>query len=253
MVCAKISTKVNMKNESNNYFFGKGKKQIISFSGGKDSTAMLFKMIELNYKIDDIVFVDTGLELPEMYEYIKKVEIYIDRKITILKSEHSWDWHFYKIKKKGNRKGQIYGYPYTIGAWCTDRLKLVPLNNYFKKQGKHIRYIGIAKDEQKRKDRLKNNEIAFLYEIGMTEKDAYNYLISLNMLNPLYLKFNRLGCYNCIKQPLKSLKVIYEDYPKLWNKMKLQEIDSPSSFKPNKSLIDIENKFKKQDTQYKCF
>ena len=49
----------------------KGKvKHIISFSGGKDSTAMLLKMIELNYTIDDIVFVDTGLELPEMYLYI---------------------------------------------------------------------------------------------------------------------------------------------------------------------------------------
>lgn len=242
-----------MKKKDNNYFFGEGKKQIVSFSGGKDSTAMLLKMIELNYKIDDIVFVDTGLELPEMYEYIKNVEKYINRKITIIKPEHDWAWHFYRIKKKGKRKGQIYGYPFTIGAWCTDRLKLVPLKNYFKKQGEYVCYIGIAYDEQTRKDRLKKNEIAFLYEIGMTEKNCLDYLKEKNLLNPLYKKFDRLGCFNCVKQPLKSLKIIYEDYNELWEQMKLQELDSPNSFKPNKTLIDIENKFKRQGTQYKCF
>ena len=185
------------------------------------------------------------------YIYIKKVEKYINRKITVLTPDKTWTEFFYTRKKKGKRIGQIYGYPFTIGAWCNDRLKMRPLNKYFKKQGEHIRYIGIALDEPKRVARLKDNEVPFLHRIGMTEKDAYNYLEEKGMLNPLYKKFNRLGCYNCIKQPLKSLKVIYTDYPKLWDKMKLQEIDSPNTFKPNKTLIDIENKFKLENLQSK--
>lgn len=41
-------------------------KKIVMFSGGKDSTAMLIKMIEEGQKIDKIVFADTMLEFPEM-------------------------------------------------------------------------------------------------------------------------------------------------------------------------------------------
>ena len=48
-------------------------KHIVSFSGGKDSTAMLLRMVEENMQIDDIVFCDTGKEFPQMYEHIKKV------------------------------------------------------------------------------------------------------------------------------------------------------------------------------------
>jgi len=41
-------------------------KHIVAFSGGKDSTAMLLRMIELKKPIDVILFADTGLEYPEM-------------------------------------------------------------------------------------------------------------------------------------------------------------------------------------------
>ena len=62
-------------------------KNIVSFSGGKDSTAMLLRMIELDYKIDKIVFADTGFEFPELYDYIKRVEDHIGGKVIILKPE----------------------------------------------------------------------------------------------------------------------------------------------------------------------
>ena len=47
---------------------------VVSFSGGKDSTAMLLKMIEEKIPIDCILFCDTGLEFPQMYEHIDKIE-----------------------------------------------------------------------------------------------------------------------------------------------------------------------------------
>ena len=56
-------------------------KHIVSWSGGKDSTAMLLRMLELNYKIDEIIFVDIrfdeniGGELPEMYKYIELITL----------------------------------------------------------------------------------------------------------------------------------------------------------------------------------
>ena len=57
---------------------------VISFSGGKDSTAMVIEMLERNEKIHSIVFVDTGFEFPEMYSHIDKFEKYIGIKIERL-------------------------------------------------------------------------------------------------------------------------------------------------------------------------
>ncbi len=37
-------------------------KHMVQFSGGKDSTAMLKKMIEQKWDIDEVVFFDTGWE-----------------------------------------------------------------------------------------------------------------------------------------------------------------------------------------------
>lgn len=75
-------------------------KHIVSFSGGKDSTAMLLRMVEENMQIDDIVFCDTGKEFPQMYEHIKKVEKYIKRPITIIKSDKSFDYYMFEHEKQ---------------------------------------------------------------------------------------------------------------------------------------------------------
>ena len=50
---------------------------IVQFSGGKDSTAMLLMMLDKNMPIDDIIFCDTGKEFPQTYEHIEKVNKYI--------------------------------------------------------------------------------------------------------------------------------------------------------------------------------
>lgn len=50
---------------------------VVQFSGGKDSTAMLLMMLEKNMPIDDIIFCDTGNEFPQVYEHIEKVNKYI--------------------------------------------------------------------------------------------------------------------------------------------------------------------------------
>ena len=49
-------------------------KNIVSFSGGKDSTAMLLIMVEQGIPIDEIVFCDTEKEFPQMYDHIQKVQ-----------------------------------------------------------------------------------------------------------------------------------------------------------------------------------
>ena len=73
---------------------------IVSFSGGKDSTAMLLMMLEKGIPIDDIVFCDTGMEFPEMYNHISKVEKYIKRKVTVLKRAETYQYFLGEHKKE---------------------------------------------------------------------------------------------------------------------------------------------------------
>ena len=83
-------------------------KHIVSFSGGKDSTAMLLRMIELNYPIDEIVFADTTFEFPELYTYIKRVEKHIGRKITILSPDPELFKKWFYGKYFENAKGETF-------------------------------------------------------------------------------------------------------------------------------------------------
>lgn len=217
---------------------------LISVSGGKDSTAMLLRMIEKKIRIDRIFFVDTGLELPETYDFIIKLNNYciekINKKITILKDYKDWDYYFYKIHLKGNNKGKIRGFPYIINpCWyqrdCKNRL-------LSKHTGKHdISFIGFAKGEEKRISKVNKNMNYPLIEWGMTESDCMNYCRERNMLNPLYNKygFKRIGCWLCPYQPKRDLLVIKEHYPKLWSKLLKYESDSPHGFKPNFKLEEL--------------
>ncbi len=45
-------------------------KKIASLSGGKDSVAMVLKLIELNYQLDEVVTFDTLWEFESVYNVI---------------------------------------------------------------------------------------------------------------------------------------------------------------------------------------
>ena len=100
-------------------------KHIVQFSGGKDSTCMLLMMLEKEMPVDEIIFCDTGMEFPQMYEHIDKVEHYIGRKVTRLKAEHSFEWYmFEKPRTKGKWQDLCgYGWARMWQRWCTRVLK----------------------------------------------------------------------------------------------------------------------------------
>lgn len=228
-------------------------KHIVSWSGGKDSSAMLIRMVEEGMPIDDIVFIKVmatptlGAELPEMYEYIDKMERYIKRKITVIRSEFDFDTVFHQTYVKGKRVGNIYGFPFMVGAWCNNRLKMRAIKQQYKTYGEHIRYLGLAADEPKRIDRLEPFCRAPLAEWGMTEQNCIEFLERRNMMNPLYHKFRRLGCWFCVKQSLDSLRVLRRDYPKYWAMLLQWDKESPNSFRPNSTVADLERRFSLED------
>ena len=135
-------------------------------------------------------------------------------------------------------------------------LKKQVISQYLSKYKEVIEYHGIALDEAHRAD--KNNDgrnIKYpLIEWQMTEKQALEYCYSKGFdWNGLYEKFDRVSCYLCPLQRLGELKVIYKDYPHLWQKMK--ELDFRSirqfgrKFRSDYSIQELEERFCREDAQ----
>lgn len=231
-------------------------KKIVSFSGGKDSTAMLLMMIERGMQIDEIYFCDTTLEFPELYEYINKIEDYIKIPIQKLHPEKSFDSWFYGKITRGRLKGRRRGFPYSCNpCWWNREAKYKLLD---KAHGENNTvFIGIAKDEEKRTKAKQYQKEHLCYrfplvEWGITEKECFDYLSEKGFPHPLS-NFKRNGCWLCHKQSLDSLKELYFNYPELWKKLKAYEKDSPHGFRPDYSVEDLENKFKKETESKKCW
>lgn len=157
----------------------------VSLSGGKDSTAMLLLMIERGMPIDVVLTADTGMEFPEMYEHLAKVDDYLFRErdlhITTLRHPKGFEWMMFEEPKQ--RKSSIenrarYGVPpYGNGwpgirvRWCTGQLKTHLVNkevNRLKADKAALHYVGVAADEAKRC----KNDIYPLVMWGITEADA---------------------------------------------------------------------------------
>ena len=232
-------------------------KYVASLSFGKDSMAMLIKIKELGLPLDEVIYVDimfdddTSGETPEMASFITKAEKILKEKfnveVTHLRGV-TFKEQFYKIKQRGKHVGDNYGFPYTIGAWCNDRLKLQPIKEYMRKQKEQvIQYVGIAYDEPERYERLNHEtHIAPLYDLKITEKEAMEICEKYDLLSPIY-KTSFRGCWFCPKQRLSQLKWLYREHNDLWNILKDMEKDSLNTFRPNTTLKDLEERFKNDE------
>ena len=233
-------------------------KYVASLSFGKDSMAMLIKIKELGLPLDEVIYVDimfdddTSGETPEMASFITKAEKILKEKfnveVTHLRGV-TFKEQFYKIKQRGKHVGDNYGFPYTIGAWCNDRLKMQPIKEYMRKQKEQIiQYVGIAYDEPERYERLNHEtHIAPLYDLKITEKEAMEICEKYDLLSPIYKTSFRGGCWFCPKQRLSQLKWLYQEHNDLWNTLRDMEKDSFNTFRPNTTLKDLEERFKNDE------
>lgn len=161
---------------------------VVSFSGGKDSTAMLLHMLETGMQVDEIIFCDTGAEFPQMYEHVAKVEKYIGRPITRLCRENSFEWMLLRHTKKNGAVG--YSFPDFRNRWCTAYFKRDHIKKYLSKKAagrEIIQYVGIAADEEKRLKQVEGKRYP-LAEWGWTEADALQYCYSKGFDWGAYIK-----------------------------------------------------------------
>lgn len=223
-------------------------KSIVSFSGGKDSTAMLLRLLEENIQVDEIIYCDTYKEFPQMYEHIEKVRKYIkdkyNKEITILKSKYTFDYYMFEhVKTRGKNKGEK-GYSWAGSGirWCTYLLKTSIVNKYLRKYENEelIQYIGIAYDEPKRvKDKCYP-----LINWKMTEADCLQFCYDRGFFwGGLYEYFDRVSCWCCPLQKLEELRILREYFPNLWNELKDMDKKTYRKFRADYSVEELETKF----------
>jgi 3'-phosphoadenosine 5'-phosphosulfate sulfotransferase (PAPS reductase)/FAD synthetase len=230
-------------------------KFVASVSFGKDSLAMLLKVIEEGLPLDEVVFYDTGAEFNCIYEIRDKVvkELLEPRgiKFTELKPKTSFFETMFNKEVK-HRDGTISkGYSWCGGPcrWGTSQ-KTQAINKYLKCA---TVYVGIAYDEPKRIERAKQKgQMLPLVDYGMTESDClkYCYEKGFDWVEgdvKLYDILDRVSCWCCANKNNKELKAYYKYLPTYWNKLKELQQKTDRPFKNGKSIFDIEKKLKEAD------
>lgn len=234
--------------------------RVCSFSGGKDSTAMLLRLLEEGVPIDVILFCDTGLEFPALYDHIRKVEQDIGREITTVKCPDDFEYLFARKpinRKPRSRNAQKYGMDrdgYSWAGpklrWCTEVLKNLPREQYLRRlrdDYEVLEYVGIAADETKRISRECNQRPDVrlpLVEWGMTEADCLAYCKERGYdWGGLYDKMRRVSCWCCPLQSLADLRILYRDFPDLWEQLKRWDAMTWRSFKSDYTVLQLEQRF----------
>lgn len=233
---------------------------VISLSGGKDSTAMLLSMIERGIQIDTILFCDTGLEFPAMYDHLDKLERDIGMPITKVRCEQTYEYLMFDhiVRRKADtafseKHGHIhngYGWAGPRMRWCTTKLKDGPRDRFLrslKKQYDVYEYVGIAADEGYRLERSRNKNKHHehpLVDWGMTEADCLRYCYERGYdWDGLYEYFKRVSCWCCPLQSLAELRQLYRHFPELWSQLKDWDKRTWRKFRADYSVEELEIRF----------
>lgn len=221
-------------------------RHIIPISG-KDSlaTALFMKAKEPNIDFE-YMFNPTGAELPEVFEWIRKVELYLKRTI-------------YFIGEDLEKIIEGYGYflPSRINRYCTKESKIQPMETFLGKSPSFV-YYGIRSDEDrmgyKNYGKANITPVYPLKEAGIDLKGVYAIVHAAGLKPPtffwqrlyervkeiagtaiveklsefekdvLFSWRTRANCYFCFNQRKYEWAGLLEHHPLLFERAKKMEV-----------------------------
>ena len=192
-----------MKTESQGSF--------ISWGAGVNSTAIiaLYLLGQLEGELPEVVFADTGGELPESYTYIEQVKSIITAKgwkVTILRPT----WPHERLYNRRCRGKSLYDFLWDVKTvpgmkwrFCTSDYKIRPLKKYAAGRAK---MIGICADELKR---MKEDAI---YPVrDYTRQECYDLVVESGLPPP-----HKTGCWFCPFQRKQQWIDLHDNHHDLW-------------------------------------
>lgn len=194
-------------------------RHLLGLSGGKDSSALAVYMRDRVPEME-YFFSDTGKELPETYEFLDRLEVFLGKPIARLNMESD---------PSENRDFDhwltLYGglLPSSQVRWCTINLKIRPFEEYVG-EDKAYNYIAIRADEDRvgykplKTAALRNIEPKYPFkEDSITKEDVYRILEESGVGLPDYYKWRtRSGCYFCFFQRKSEWVGLLEQHPDLF-------------------------------------
>jgi cysteine desulfurase/selenocysteine lyase len=183
----------------------------VSFSGGKDSTAILH--LARKAGVTKAFFIDTGIEFPETVEFVKSEGVEIIQKAG----------DFWQAVEKTGPPGKDH-------RWCCKLLKLHPLKIYLSGIGPCVTVQGNRWYESWNRANLdetsQNPANPLQLNISPIRSwralEVYLYLWwQKAAVNPLYEKgLERIGCYLCpaiLESEHEEIKVLHPEYARRWD------------------------------------
>lgn len=221
-------------------------RHVLGISGGKDSAALAIYMRDHHPELSiDYFFTDTGEELPEVHEFLGKLEGYLGKPIARLNPGR--DFRFWL-----RQYNHFLPSPQT--RWCTRMLKLRPFEEWVKPWlaagDKVTSYVAIRSDEDYREGYSSKAANLFVKlpfrEAGIDKAGVIDILENSGVGYPKYYEWrSRSGCTFCFFQQKIEWVRLRERHPEAYEAAKALEKDalehgSPFTWSKGESLSDME-------------
>lgn len=221
-------------------------RHVLGISGGKDSAALAVYMRDRHPELDiEYFFTDTGEELPEVHEFLGKLEGYLGK--TIARLNPGRDFRFW-LRQYNN----FLPNPQT--RWCTRMLKLKPFEEWVRPMlaagEKVTSYVAIRADEDYREGystKAENLIVKLPFrQAGIDKAGVIDILENSGVGYPKYYEWrSRSGCTFCFFQQKIEWVRLKERHPDAYEAAKALEktaLDngSPFTWSKDESLTEME-------------
>lgn len=221
-------------------------RHVLGISGGKDSAALAIYMRDHHPELNiEYFFTDTGEELPEVHEFLGKLEGYLGK--TIARLNPGRDFKFWL-----RQYNHFLPSPQT--RWCTRMLKLKPFEEWIKPwlaAGDQVTsYVAIRADEDYREGYSSKADNLFVElpfrEAGIDKAGVIDILENSGVGYPKYYEWrSRSGCTFCFFQQKIEWLRLRERHPEAFEAAKALEKDaldhgSPFTWSKGESLGELE-------------
>ena len=225
---------------------GVAERHVLGLSGGRDSAALAVYMRQHHPEIDvEYFFTDTGKELPEVYEYLGRLEGFLGKTILRLNPDRNFDFW---LKQYNDYL------PSPQARWCTRQLKLRPFEQWIRPilgQGVTVySYVAIRSDEQYREGYSSKNDDLIVRlpfkDVGVDKAGVLEILEAAGLGLPQYYSWRtRSGCTFCFFQQKIEWVRLKEQHPDAFEDAKAYEKTavengSPFTWSHGESLVELE-------------
>lgn len=220
-------------------------RHVLGLSGGRDSAALAVYMRQNHPDLDiEYFFTDTGKELPEVYEFLGRLEGFLGKPIERLNPDRDFDFWLTQYK---------HFLPSPKTRWCTRQLKIRPLEQWLQASldggTKVTSYVAIRADEDYREGHNASHpnmtvRLPFR-ENGIDKTGVLEILDASGVGLPDYYRWrSRSGCTFCFFQQKIEWVRLMEEHPGEFEEAKRYEKNaiehgSPFTWSQGESLSEL--------------